>query len=493
MSLTRPCLGAVRARASSTWAQELAAAHPAPTSVERSGHGGNTPAYAWTQLGIDTRVAHALVCAGFSTPTDIQRLAAPLVLDSSPTLIAAETGAGKTLAYLAPIFSALRTGEDDGVPRLVRRPRALVLAPTRELVAQVRAAAVHALRGVAVVRAHTGGARRAAQQRALGEKPCDVLVSTPDALAKLRQDRAVFMSHVGYAVLDEADVLLRPGGGFDETIQALMTSLRATADREQRDIAHVYAAASVPRSLRAALAERHGGELVLAQTEALHRGPDAGRVVSRFVRVNGEEAKFKEAAHIVAKELKADAEARIMLFCDTHERRERLTDSIRTALAVPVAHVSGGRARAMEERADAWDSFRDGGEDSVRVAVCAQSYGRGIDHTGVRAVVLVDVPMTGTEYMHRVGRIRARGNVYTLVNRRERPMAAALFLASARGDRLAGLTVQAAREEYVGGVPSPLMGADKEAVARAKKSGTVLWCEPAGTATAARRRRAARR
>ena len=85
--------------------------------------------------------------------------------------------------------------------------------------------------------------------------------------------------------------------------------------------------------------------------------------------------------------------------------------------------------------------------------------------------MLVDVPMMGTEYMHRADRIRASGTTYILVNRRERPMAAALYFAILRGERVAGITVQKAREQYPHGLVLPLPGADAQAAKHARKYG----------------------
>ncbi len=455
------------------------------------------PTYPWTMVGIDKRVAHALVSAGFSEPTEIQKLAAAPVQKSQATLIAAETGAGKTMAYIAPLISSLRHLELNGAPRLLRRPRALVLAPTRELVAQVRAATVRVSRGMMAVRTHTGGLHRSKQQRELGMSPVDILVVTPSALTKLRRNRSIFLSNIKFAVFDEADVLLRPAGGFDDCVSALLTSLRATADRENRLITHVYAAASVPNSLRCFLTEQHGEYLTVAKTASLHHGPNPSRVSTRFVRVNGgEDAKFTTTVDLVKQRLSDNVNGRIMVFCDSYSRRAKLADTLREKLGEPVVQLSGGKEMEMEERDEAWNAFRDRSgtidekiEDEARIAVCAQSFGRGIDHTGVTTVIMVDVPMTGTEYMHRAGRIRGRGIIFVLVNRRERSMAAALYLAAVRSSRLAGLTVQQAREMYPGGLPSPLIGDDASAVARAKRSGGIKWIDSKPDFSRMRRRR----
>lgn len=482
-------------RNTSTWAKELCNKRIVNTNVIKRVE-QHLPTNNWTNVGIDKQIAHSLVCAGFPEPTKIQKLSATIVQQSPASLIAAETGAGKTYAYIAPLISSLRQDELQGTPRLFRRPRALVLAPTRELVAQVRAATVRICRGTMVVRTHTGGLNRSKQQKKLSNSLVDILVVTPSALAKLRRDRAIFLSNVRFAVFDEADVLLRPDGGFDDSVSSLLDSLRATADRENRLVRHVYAAASVPNSLRSCLTEKHGEDLKIAKTASLHHGPDPNRVFTRFIRVNGgEDGKFTAAVHLIKQRLSENRKARIMVFCDAYVRRERLSDILREKLGEPVVHVSGGKEIDMEERLEAWNAFRDRTGDSyetseehARVAVCAQSYGRGIDHTAVTTVIMIDVPMTGTEFMHRAGRIRGRGTVFVMVNRRERSMAAALFLASLRSERLAGLTAQQAREMYPGGLPSPLLGDDASAFNRAKRSGKITWTEPRRNSSRTRRR-----
>lgn len=501
---------------SSSWALELEP-KPASRKVTPSDVELTVPTRPWTNLGIHQRVAHSLVCAGFKTPTNIQKIAARSILSSSnskkgsdATLIAAETGAGKTFAYIVPLLSQLHAREsnvntssssaDNGnteMKRLLRRPRVIILTPTRELVAQVRTAAIEITKGIASIRTFTGGHLRKIQQKHLGTSPLDILVVTPQSLDKLRRDRSIFLSHVQFVVLDEADVLLKPSGGFDESINSLLKSLGNISYRRTEEgtnnndnnnvVQHIYVAASVPLSLRSRLAEGRG-ELVVAKTDYLHHGPNPEKVRCEFRRVNGtEDDKFKAAVEIVREHMKRDTHGRIMIFCDGHVRREKLTDAIREHLAVPVVHISGGKQVEMEARSHAWNAFRDVRnreknqeevDDQTRVAVCAQSYGRGIDHTGVTSVIMIDVPMTGTEYMHRAGRIRGSGSVVTLVSRRERSMATALFIASAKKSRLAGLTAQEARNLYPKGMPKPLLGEDAKAVALAKKKGHVAWIEP---------------
>lgn len=98
------------------------------------------------------------------------------------------------------------------------------------------------------------------------------------------------------------------------------------------------------------------------------------------------------------------------------------------------------------KRDENWERFR---ENEVRVAVCARSFARGIDDEGIRTVVMMDVPFTGGEYLHRVGRIRQEGRVYVLVGAKEERIAEALFLGHVKGEKVAGVDAKAAWKDHI--------------------------------------------
>jgi ATP-dependent RNA helicase RhlE len=170
----------------------------------------------FTELGLKPELSRAVADKGYDTPTPIQREAIPAVLAGRDVLAGAQTGTGKTAAFVLPILQNL------GAPAGTA-PRALVLTPTRELAAQVAASAREygrfvALRTVVIF----GGVSEKPQIEAL-RRGCDVLVATPGRLLDLAQQRQLDLSHVKTFVLDEADRMLDMG--FIHAIKQIMKQL----------------------------------------------------------------------------------------------------------------------------------------------------------------------------------------------------------------------------------------------------------------------------
>ena len=141
------------------------------------------PLASFAEIGLRGELCDALEEAGITEPNDLQRRVMPALAGRADVLIGARTGSGKTLAYLLPIMQTLRTDEEQGGSRAkARRPRALVLLPTRELALQVRDVARSLCRPLKIsVAAVHGGVPEGSQKRML-EQPVDLLVATPGRL-----------------------------------------------------------------------------------------------------------------------------------------------------------------------------------------------------------------------------------------------------------------------------------------------------------------------
>lgn len=417
----------------------------------------------FVSLNLHSKVRQALVATGIHTPTQIQTLAIPKVLSGAHTLVAAETGSGKTLAYLAPLLSALKTQDhrNELIRPLPSRPSLLVLLPTRHLADQV-ARIAKSLAHVAKlrVRCYTGGAS-ASSIRRFKDAPYDVLISTPGGVATLRNRGGVYLSSIRCVVLDEADELLADRAGFGEQLSGLLTSLRS------KDRQHVYVAATVPGDLEQVVRGWHG-DLSMVRGENLHKAGDTGRVAVNFIRVNGgDEAKMDKMVEIVGNAV-GRKDGTVMVFCDDGERREFGVERL-LGRGIGSVHLSG--EGSWEEREGRWERFREG---SV-VGVCSGAFGRGIDDDKISNVVLMDVPMTGGEYIHRVGRIRGKGRVYVLVGRREEARAEALFLGHVNGESISSVRPGAAWKEYKS-AGRDRIASDKQ-VRRARKRGEARWVD----------------
>ncbi|MEQ1633518.1 MAG: DEAD/DEAH box helicase, partial [Planctomycetota bacterium] len=166
------------------------------------------PSSPFAALGLHDQIVRALVASGYETPTPIQARTIPLLLEGRDLLGIAQTGTGKTAAFALPILHFLHTN-----PRRVepRRPRALVLAPTRELASQI----LEACRkyGTYLPLRHDvvyGGVGMGAQIKSM-QKGLDILIATPGRLLDLMQQRQVDLSRIEILVLDEADRMLDMG------------------------------------------------------------------------------------------------------------------------------------------------------------------------------------------------------------------------------------------------------------------------------------------
>lgn len=447
----------------------------------------------FASLKMHPSVVSALEAASIIKPTVIQRLAAGPLLARRHTLVAAETGAGKTFAYLAPLLSHLKHSEKSStsasssdsmhVLQPTMRPFVLILVPTRELAAQVLRVA-KALSHVVKFRARAtmGGPSRSALRRSLMQSPVDVLVGTPGAIASLRAEQLLFLSRVSAIVVDEADVLLATEGGFSEQVQPLISSLARLENRVKGGVQFVYAAATVPKPLQMALQARHDrpGEpkLAIVRGDRLHKATPAADLKTTFIRVDGgEESKFAKAIEITRTALSRKGGAdRILIFCSDRLRRESLCDLLREQTQQIVVHLCGANDR--EDRQRDWESFlsdSSGNEERTRIAVCAKSFGRGIDHQGIGTVLLVDVPWTGAEYLHRIGRVRGSGKAFVLVGNREQAVAEALFLGHVNGENLASIQPRSAWKGYTTAGKDRI--ATEGAVKRARRESQARWVD----------------
>lgn len=424
-------------------------------------------------LPIHPLIKSALTATGKIKPTKIQTLSIPPILDSKHTLIAAETGSGKTLAYLIPLLSSLKAREaganspsskhwhdDDSfsLQALSTRPSILVLQPTRELADQALRVS-KALSHVAKfrVRAATGGPRRRTLDKRLTSSAVDVLIATPGAVLRLREANKLFLSNLRTIVLDEADELLEAQHGHKNDDNSPAEAHRHFAQQlgpvlsavGKRNVQFVYVAATVPARLERWAMERHADAgFQVVRGERLHKAQSSRRLKVFFVRVDGSEGvddvKFRKVVEIITMALKRANSGKMLVFCDGFERRASVVERLQQS-KVNAVHLGGGGVNAWKRDED-WEKFR---KNEVRVAVCARSFARGIDDEEIRTVVMMDVPFTGGEYLHRVGRIRQEGRVYVLVGAKEERIAEALFLGHVKGEAVAGVDAKAAWKDHV--------------------------------------------
>jgi ATP-dependent RNA helicase RhlE len=335
----------------------------------------SSPSFA--DLGVSRPVVQALASRGVTHPFPVQRLVVPDVLAGRDVLVKSPTGSGKTLAFGLPLV--------DLVADAKRRPAALVLAPTRELAAQI----VDELRGAAHARACSvmavyGGTGLARQSKLAGR--AHVLVATPGRLEDLIERGAVSLAHVQVLVLDEADRMLDMG--FRPAVDRIVAQIpparqtlffSATLEGEAGRIARLYT-----RDAR-----RHEyAPPVSRRSEVEHR----------FVAV--------EHAHKVGelvRELRSGDGGRTLVFVRTKRGADRLVKRLR-AQSVDAVAMHGNKSQGQRERALA--RFEAG---DVEALVATDVAARGLDVDDITHVINFDAPADRDGYVHRVGRTGRAG------------------------------------------------------------------------------------
>jgi superfamily II DNA/RNA helicase len=328
-------------------------------------------------LGVSDAVAAALAQRGIEEPFPVQRRAIPDALAGHDLLVKSPTGSGKSLAFGLPIVE--RLGRD------ARRPAALVLAPTRELAAQIveelRAGAQ--ARGLRVAAVY-GGAGIQAQSRAAAR--AHVLVATPGRLEDLIARGALTLAHVSVLVLDEADRMLDMGfkpavdrivGRTPRERQTMLFS--ATLDEQVERLARAYT-----RSPR-----RH---------EHVAEARARGDVEHRFVAVDK-----PDKLRALVTELRRPERGRTLVFVRTKRGADRLVKRLR-AHDLEALAMHGDKSQGQRERALA--RFSTGRTDTL---VATDVAARGLDVAGITHVINFDAPRAREDYVHRVGRTGRAG------------------------------------------------------------------------------------
>jgi ATP-dependent RNA helicase RhlE len=337
-------------------------------------------------LGLSPALLRALTDQGYASPTPIQSAAIPVALTGRDLLAGAQTGTGKTAAFALPLLERLFAAAAPAPAGGKRKPRALILTPTRELAAQVhdsiRAYARH-------LRVHSttifGGVGMGPQIDAL-RRGVDLLVATPGRLIDHMERRTVDLSGIEILVLDEADRMLDMGflpamkrilGVLPRARQTLLFSatfadeIKQLATQFMRDPAEVQVAA---------------------------RNSVAATVTHRVHPVDGER-KRDLLLHLLAQ----DSRRQTLVFSRTKHGADKLCKYLEKfglqSAAIHGNKSQGARTRALKE-------FKNG---KVTVLVATDIAARGLDIEQLPVVVNYDLPMVAEDYVHRIGRTGRAG------------------------------------------------------------------------------------
>ncbi len=340
-----------------------------------------TVSITFTSLGVNEITLRALERAGFQEPSPIQARLIPAALAGRDCLGNAPTGTGKTAAFLLPILEKIDERE--------RRPQALILAPTRELVTQIgvefeRLCYGRRSRAVAVV----GGESIIRQQRMLGAG-CQVVVATPGRLMDLMARHAIRLDKVKLVVLDEADQMLDIG--FRPAVEQILRAipegrqtllLSATMPPEVRELAQTY------------LVDPEDVRLIPENEDAT-----IPAIKQSYVMVDADR-KFDVLIGLIRRE----APLRAIVFCRTKRGADRVGMLLRSE-GFKADTMHGNLSQAQRNRV--LQGFRLG---RLSILVATDVVGRGIDVRGVSHVINFDLPEDPSHYVHRIGRTGRMGS-----------------------------------------------------------------------------------
>lgn len=330
-------------------------------------------------LKLNRQLLNAIEEAGYSEPTPIQQEGIPMILAGHDVLGIAQTGTGKTAAFVLPLLMKLKYPQGDHV-------RGLILAPTRELVLQT-GAVIEALAKYTGLRyvCLFGGIGPTAQIDGI-RKGVDVIVSTPGRFMDLYLKNEIVVKQLNTLVLDEADKMMDMG---------FMPQIRRILEVIPRKRQNLLFSATFPEKV-----ERLSAEF-LEYPSRIEISPQA-TTAEKVGQILYEVPNFRTKVYLLEHLLeKGEAFNRVMVFTRTKETANNifkfLERKVLTADEIRVIHANKGQ----NTRINAMNDFKNG---NIRVLVTTDVTARGIDVTEVSHVINFDVPLIYEDYVHRIGR-----------------------------------------------------------------------------------------
>ena len=504
-----------------------------------AGGDNNSNNLAWNQLGLWTELVDCLLSDDLrlTAPTAVQQLVLPELLaveeeheaaaggekksQNKHVAFLAATGSGKTLAYALPIMQRLKHEEvfsqqqspSTNQFRPPGRPRAVVLAPTRELALQIKAVFKQLAHHIKLsVQCVTGGERNNLERQRLARQPVDVLVATPGRLWKHVQDGTVVLSSsssksagskskkkypLRVVVLDEMDTMLEQG--FAADLQQLLypvlyhqrPSVGAANIDPVKDLvpdapAVWLTSATMTQAIQTMIGDSSGEKvsarkhytkppqqqqleeekaannknrphtqppklppIVLPPMKVL-RAAGLHKTVPRLQQVFVDTANVDKLS-LLTDVLSSGSHSKTMVFCNTASSCRAVEYALQEARLDCLSYHGDLHSKA---RSDNWEQFRN--DDASDILVCTDLAARGLDVPAVDHVVMFDFPLNALDYLHRSGRT-ARGvagggvkaKVTALVSKRDKVLANAIERAVQRGEPLDGLSSR--RTDYLPG------------------------------------------
>lgn len=339
-------------------------------------------------LGLHPSIMRGIAELGFEYCSPIQAQVLPHTLQGHDAIGKAQTGTGKTAAFLITIFNDLLENPLEG-ERFLGEPRALVIAPTRELVMQI-AADAHDLGKFTGLKTATliGGMDYQKQLNRLGNEIVDLVVATPGRLLDFTGRRDLYLDHIEVLVLDEADRMLDMG-----FIPQVKRIVRQTPKKDYRQTL-LFSATFTQDIIN--LSQQWTTQAVTVEIEPDHVATDT---VDQRIFLASSEERYR----ILVNLLRSDDASSVIVFANRRDQVRRLYERLRKS-GVSCGMLSGEIAQV--KRTKTLEQFKDG---RINVLVATDVAGRGIHVDGVSHVVNYNLPEDPEDYVHRIGRTGRAG------------------------------------------------------------------------------------
>ena len=339
-------------------------------------------------IPMEESIHAAIKRQGYTEPTPVQAQSIPILLNGEDLIGTAQTGTGKTAAFVLPMLDRLLKNRRGNQPNgRAAQPRALILAPTRELAVQI-GDSVNSYRGNGKISSATvfGGAPKPGQAAKLRSKP-EILVATPGRLMDFISEGRINLKNTEILILDEADRMLDMG---------FIPDIRKIASMAAKRSQTVLFSATMPPAI-----EKLSMEL-LQNPKRVSIAPEeitTERILQSVLHMQKED-KVKLLPEIIQEKNMY----KVIVFTKTKHRAAKLA-TLLSKNSIPSDAIHGDRSQSQRQRA--LDKFRQG---KIQALIATDVAARGIDVDDITHVINYEIPHEAESYIHRIGRTARAGN-----------------------------------------------------------------------------------
>ncbi|KAK2950419.1 putative ATP-dependent RNA helicase DDX3Y [Blattamonas nauphoetae] len=394
--------------------------------VEVSGNNVIEPIESYQDVDLGPAVNRNVVLAGYRKPTPIQKHSIPIILGNRDLMACAQTGSGKTCAFLLPMLHRLESVGNFGgkvyhTNRLMVNPAALVIAPTRELCIQIfDEASKFSNRTNLLVCVCYGGKNLRDQIQALRRHGCDLLVATPGRLIDLLEQGVIGMQHISILCLDEADRMLDMG--FEPQIRKIVENFGMPPKTHRQT---VMFSATFPKEIQRLAALFLADYLfcvvgtvgetakdITQKFELVRDGAELDTLMDILPTILTPPQKAQSGAPSgpMQRSQKNPDELNLVLIFTETKREANSLEIVLNNNGYPTTSIHGDRSQ--DEREDALYAFKSG---IVSILVATDVASRGLDIPSVRTVINYSMPNEMDRYVHRIGRTGRVGHTGTAI------------------------------------------------------------------------------